>query len=143
MTKKYILKNRKIYPCDDLMLWGAWMEENRSNRHVGDDQIGDIWVSTVFLGLDHSYRNNGVPILFETMLFGGPIDQDMNRYEDIESAESGHESAVSCAKEIIKAKGKSWRRVKKFLPLIVYDHGFDFSCRQKECRHYFGKHLKK
>lgn len=140
MTTNYILKNRTIYPCDDLMLWAAWMEENE--RHIGDTQVDDIRISTVFLGLDHSFVDNAVPILFETMLFGGPIDQDCNRYEDIESAESGHETAISCAKEIIEAKGKSWRRVKKFLPLIIYDHGFDISYRQQECRRYFGKHLR-
>lgn len=140
MTRKYILKNRKIYPCDDLLLWGTWLEEN--DRHVGDDQIDDIRISTVFLGLDRSFVESAQPILFETMLFGGPINQDGCRYEDIESAESGHETAVSCAKEIVKAQGKSWRRVKKFLPLIVYLHGFDFSWRQKECRRYFGKHLR-
>lgn len=139
MTGQYILKNRKIYPCDDLMLWGAWMQEN--NRHVDFTLVDDIRISTVFLGLDHSYRGS-VPILFETMIFGEPLDQDMNRYEDIDSAETGHEMAVSCVKEIIKAKGKSWRRVKKFLPLIVYDHGFDLSWHEKACRRYFGKHLK-
>ena len=36
--------------------------------------IDKMWVSTVFLGLEMAFRD-GPPVLFETMIFGGPFDE--------------------------------------------------------------------
>ena len=55
---------------------------------VAKDVIGDSSVSTVFLGLDHGFR--GKPILFETLVMGGPCDQDGDRYSTWAEAEEGH-----------------------------------------------------
>lgn len=46
----------------------------RENKHVGQTQIGNIYVSTVFLSLDHAVFG-GPPVLFETMIFGPPRDE--------------------------------------------------------------------
>lgn len=69
---------------------GAW---NR-NRRVGDTTIGDVRVSTVFLMIDHGYSDEGPPILFETLIFGGPHDQEMWRYATRAEALAGHAAAV-------------------------------------------------
>lgn len=69
---QYILKYRKPVPCTDLLRWGKWMGRNR--KHVRSTYIGKVWVSTVFLGLDHNFTLNGKPLLFETMTFP---DQDL------------------------------------------------------------------
>ena len=45
----------------------------RESKQVGGTQIGNIFVSTVFLGLDHSF-GSGPPVLFETMIFGPARD---------------------------------------------------------------------
>ena len=50
---------------------------------------GGIIVSTIFLGLDHSF-GNGPPLLFETRVFGGSMDGDMRRYITRKEAERGH-----------------------------------------------------
>jgi hypothetical protein len=48
-------------------------------------------VSTVFLGLDHALiPGDGSPIVFETMVFGGPFDQEQERYCTWADAEAGH-----------------------------------------------------
>ena len=39
-------------------------------KRVAQTQIGPYWVSTVWLGLDHSYLRTGPPLIFETMVFG-------------------------------------------------------------------------
>jgi hypothetical protein len=57
--------------------WGEFMQSDE--RIVAQTRIGDVLVSTVFLGLDHS-SCKGLPILFETMVFGGPCDEDTWRY---------------------------------------------------------------
>ena len=40
--------------------------------HIGDTTIGNVRVSTIFLGLDHNVFGDRPPELFETMVFGGP-----------------------------------------------------------------------
>lgn len=95
----YIL-NEKNEPVveRDVLKWGKWFET--ANRHVGKDEIGDVRISTVFLGMDHgfSYADQGNPILWETMIFGGPNDQWMDRYDSLEAAKKGHEKAVEAVK---------------------------------------------
>ena len=54
----------------------------------------DVHVSTVFLGLDHSFSNEGPPLLFETMVFGGVCDENMRRYATWDEAVAGHEEMI-------------------------------------------------
>ena len=64
------------------------------NRGVARTKITeDIEVSTVFLGLDHNHWN-GPPLLFETLVFGGEFDQEMDRYETWDQALEGHRKIV-------------------------------------------------
>lgn len=50
-------------------------------------------ISTVFLVIDHGF-GEGPPVLFETMIFGGPLDQTTMRYCTWEEAEEGHNLCV-------------------------------------------------
>ena len=43
----------------------------------GHEAIGEIHVSTIFLGIDHAHGFNARPLLFETMIFGGGEDIDL------------------------------------------------------------------
>lgn len=63
-------------------------------RRVALDERGGVSVSTVFLGLDHSHCSPGPPILFETLVTGGRLDQTMLRYATWEEAEAGHAATV-------------------------------------------------
>lgn len=60
-----------------LMLWAGWME--LADRKVDRTEFAGGYVSTVFLGLDHSFATDGPPVLWETMVFGGPMDQQQSR----------------------------------------------------------------
>ena len=64
--------------------------------NVTDLEILDnkVRVSTVFLGMDTNYSNKGLPVVFETMVFGGPHEQSQFRYTSYEAAERGHELIV-------------------------------------------------
>jgi len=67
-TGKYILKGKKVVECTDLLEWGKWLET--AKRIVKQDNLKNgLFVSTVFLGLDHNFFGKGKPILFETMVF--------------------------------------------------------------------------
>ncbi len=91
----YILEGHEAVPTDDIQAWGRMFDDTASRR-VGADERGDIRVSTVFLGLDHRF-DDGAPLLFETMIFGGPHDENMWRYTTWNEAEEGHKTACAIA----------------------------------------------
>ena len=63
----------------------------------GTDPTVDFRVSTVWLGLNHNHVDDGPPILFETMVFGGTEDQDQTqwRYSTEAEARAGHAEIVA------------------------------------------------
>ena len=71
------------------------------NRIVAQTVISKgIHVSTVFLGLDHSF-GEGPPLVFETMIFGGELDQYQERYSTYQQAEAGHLKACREARKAL------------------------------------------
>jgi hypothetical protein len=96
MMGRYILNEKnEIIPCEDLLEWAKWMSLDK--RKVALDIVGDIKISTIFLGLDHNW-GDGPPILFETMIFGGEHDQFQERYNTREEALIRHAEAVKLVK---------------------------------------------
>jgi hypothetical protein len=94
---KYILDdngNAVIEP--DLMKWAKWFET--AKRSLSDETFAESRVSTVFLGLDHAF-GGGPPMLWETMVFGGPLDHSQERYTTREAALKGHSSMVERVKK--------------------------------------------
>lgn len=98
--KYYVLIERRVVAIDDLIQWGKWMTLSRVDHssRVAETTIGDYWVSTVFLGLDHRFSGDGPPIVFETMAFSQKgdhaSDETMQRYCTFEEAERGHNALV-------------------------------------------------
>ncbi|TFH54284.1 MAG: hypothetical protein E4G89_00345 [Methanothrix sp.] len=76
---QYILDDENVpVECYDLLAWGIFMQNIERRRVAGTafPQTGSLWlrpwaptVSTVFLGLDSNFHNDGPPVLFETMIF--------------------------------------------------------------------------
>ncbi len=91
-TPGYKLDGKKVVKCDTILEWAEAFE--KKDRHIGDDTIYGVRVSTVFLGIDHNYFDQGDPLLFETMIFLGRTEEGMMRYSTYEQAEAGHKSAV-------------------------------------------------
>jgi len=85
----YILDGHIPVVEPDLMKWAEWFET--AKRVDSKSAVGEIKVSTIFLGVDHSFMDSGPPILFETMVFGGSLDQEMNRCSTWDEAEKMHE----------------------------------------------------
>ena len=63
-------------------------------------------VSTVFLGFDLSGGLRDPPVMFETMVFGGPFNGDRYRYVSWDDAKRGHATVVQVVRNIIKRGGK-------------------------------------
>ena len=96
MLDKYILDNNGNPLIEtDILTWSRWFET--ADRSVCRTQVGESTVSTVFLGLDHSFSEQGPPILYETMIFGGVHDQYQQRYATRAEAVAGHAAAVALA----------------------------------------------
>ncbi len=91
---QYILVDGLAVLEPDLMRWALWMKVG--DRLVAHTHLGDVLVSTVFLGLDHQWAS-GPPLLYETMIFGGPHHRYQERYATREQAEKGHAEAVALA----------------------------------------------
>lgn len=82
-----------------------WVEsfEDFESKRVALTFVGDVRISTVWLGLDHNFANAygpvvSPPLIFETMVFGGPMDQEPYRWATEQEAIEGHEIAVAAAK---------------------------------------------
>jgi hypothetical protein len=108
MSGEYILVDKVAVPVSAIE-WAAWMEGAGAKvKIVKQEVVGRYWVSTVFLGLDHSFGKGG-PILFETMIFGRhrnmhstPEFEDgeyQTRCSTWEQAEAMHQEAVKYARE--------------------------------------------
>jgi len=70
-----------------------WMEANNEKRQIARDERGGVTVSTVFLCFDHNF-GPGPPVLFETMVFGGEHDGEMERYTTYADALVGHDEML-------------------------------------------------
>ena len=79
-------------------------------QRVALDKLEGSEVSTVWLGLDHQFYPGGPPLIFETMVFGGPLDEEMDRYSTLEQAVKGHADMVAKVRVALaeaKALGKA------------------------------------
>jgi len=100
MSDKYILIDKVPTIEKDLYVWANWFES--ADRIVKKSVWDGVEISTVFLGLDHSF-GNGPPLLFETMVFGWPEGEEhCTRYSTWEEAIEGHDSLVE---KLWKEKG--------------------------------------
>ena len=95
MSGKYILNGHVPELCEHVIAWADWFE--KADRHVASDEIGDVKISTVFIGLDRSF-GIGPPLLFETMIFGGEHDEEQWRCTTWEEAEKQHAHALALVK---------------------------------------------
>ena len=79
-----------------LLEWAMKFEDGDSRR-VAKTQVGDTEVSTVFLGIDHNFGDDGPPLLFESMTF--PDQMTCERYATWDEAQAGHDRIVAALRE--------------------------------------------
>lgn len=116
----YRLVGHETVPCDDILEWARAFES--VERHVGETTLNGVRVSTVFLGIAMPEWDPAMPwrrraMLFETMVFGGALDQREWRYETWHEAEAGHAAVVAWAQREIDHP----RRSSILHPLVQLD----------------------
>lgn len=98
MIQHYILKHRKPVPVP-MPVWAYWFGKPHSRR-IRLTYLGDMRISTVFLGLNHELSELGPPLLFETMIFGlFKDDEYQTRCTHHRQALQMHKMAVLVAKD--------------------------------------------
>ena len=110
------INDKKCY-----ILEGRILKEVSFRRYINDYKnidrrikftklSGKVDVSTVFLGINHSFYDNEI-LLFETMIFGGSRDEDCKRYSTLENSIKGHDKIV---KEFVEKGFKIIEECQKF-----------------------------
>lgn len=100
----YILdKDKNPVPAKDMFQANRLLTDTDSRRVALDDIIVEdygitITVSTVFLVLDHNHSPKSKPVLFESMIFNGELNQSLDRYRTWKEAEEGHKKMVELVK---------------------------------------------
>ena len=75
-------------------------------RRIGLDRL-DVWtISTVWLGLDHNFGDEGPPLIFESMVFekgeSSAAPDDTVRYSTKEEAIAGHQRLVEIYRAVVQ-----------------------------------------
>ena len=90
----YRLDGHEAIPCEVL----EWAEAFEGNRRVADEVVNGLRVSTVFLGIDHNFSDQGPPLIFETMVFDGSDGDDTYRCSTWDEAVAQHVSVMAIVK---------------------------------------------
>lgn len=94
MTGEFYDKDGKPITMEQ---WGK-LRTNKSYSRIARDEIGkEVTVSTVWLGMDHSWRDDYI-LIFETKVFGGERDSQQRRYSTVDEALKGHAEIVALVK---------------------------------------------
>lgn len=96
---------REPVPAPDLLAWADWMAKQRPT--IGLDPVGELHVSTVFLGIDA--MRLAPPRLYETLIFNldGPVPGCQWRACTWEEAVAQHAHAVRYAAQLAHNEGKA------------------------------------
>lgn len=103
MNRRFYIENPDgtTEPAADPLAWEYWWAH--ADRRVAFDDCGPLGeASTVFLGCDHQWATGGPPLLYETMVFGGPLDGETRRYPTRAEAAAGHAAMVERMRELAR-----------------------------------------
>lgn len=105
--RRTIHYDREGHPID-LDQW-ADLFGNDDYRRVAEDRIAGMWVSTVWLGIDHNFRPDDPPLIFETMVFDHSehgerlVELDCGRYPSEAAAVAGHTEVVADLRAMVES----------------------------------------
>lgn len=107
---RYILDaNGEPIPEPDLMKWARWFGQDKV-RVVKQEWVDNVWVSTVFLGLDHNFNAKGPPVLWESMTFSNRADFNQN---EMDRCSGSREQALAMHERMLKKVKENLEGTKK------------------------------
>lgn len=113
-SKRAILVGDKVYEpssdleYDDHLRFREELIKSSKGKEdpalVAKDKIGNVTISTVFLYTDHSFTPLEPSLYFETLIFGGELDGEGDRYTTYNEAYIGHRKFVQKVKQLEEEK---------------------------------------
>lgn len=104
----YLNDDHTVRPCT-AEEWSTQFEETRrqGTHHLALDKVGNIEVSTVFLGNNYNFLS-GKPLIFETMVFqGDSFKEYCDRYSTWDEAIEGHKKAIEWVENLTKISNEN------------------------------------
>jgi len=103
MSRYFILRDGEVIEEPDHRSWSEWYEASFGEVECVDrTQLKQATVSTHFLAVDMTLARDASPMLFETTVKGGWLDNQRERFSTLEEATAGHQSWVQRVREIEK-----------------------------------------
>jgi hypothetical protein len=105
----YVLRGHEVVATDS-MVDAATLMGDAEGRTVAKTHLSsniskeECEVSTVFLSIDHNWTDQGPPVVFETLVFGGPMDDWMRRYTTWDEAALGHAETVELVRRALRGE---------------------------------------
>lgn len=100
--------------------------EGTGDRIVATKVLGErpkqTIISTVWVGIDRSFSANphAKPLIFETMIFGGPLDGEQIYYSSEEQARKGHDDIVAVHRKFKRTSLlKTWMFFNHSIPTLT------------------------
>jgi len=100
-----------------LYRWGE-LRRDLSYLQVARTKLGDLLISTVWLGLDHAFGLRQGPLIFETMVFDESSDSPSldlggftDRYSTEQEAMQGHVDTVKAVQEMLHLSDEDLTRL--------------------------------
>ena len=94
---RYIEVDGVLVLENDPHKWNDYMR-GRDHRIAKTHITPIVYVSTIFLGIDHNFSGEGLPLLYETMIFGGPRNHQESWHATRAEALVGHQAVVEAEK---------------------------------------------
>jgi hypothetical protein len=96
MGRYFILRDQEVIEAEDYRTWSEWYESSyRAVERVAETTLGPATVTTRFLALDMSLSQRSPAKVFETRVKGGWLNDQWERFSNIEEARAGHEAWVA------------------------------------------------
>jgi len=100
MGRYYILRDGEVIEEPDFQKWSAWFESAFIEVElIAESRLGGSTVATKFLGLSMTLSQASQPMVFETRVKGGWLDNQWERFASLEEATAGHENWVQRVKD--------------------------------------------
>lgn len=104
----YLDEQHQAHPCLTAADFKKQLEQYEQHYDARKDNdpwrvaityVGGIRVSTMFLSVNLGFNKDKPPVLFETMVFGGALNNRTERYYTWADAEIGHRQIVADVEE--------------------------------------------
>jgi len=103
MARYYILRNKKVIEEPNHAKWAEWYKTSYEGvRCVARTKLEYGTVLTTFLAVNMTLSKTVPPLLFETRVQGGWLDNEWERYPTLDAARAGHETWVARVRELEK-----------------------------------------